>query len=241
MGGSFELGKLVVVQTAPFHPKLFCWSGRLRPQRSCIVGMAGWPERDSVALRNLVATADTLRRTPDVFYVVPRSIRLRQTPWYLGAYFTLRTATGIIVKAHSTIGHWLAPARHALTHQQERDLLRKVVAVLIRRWQFADVDPEILATRVIITIHVGSSVNNRWWGIQTSARAALRVTENPHKGRNNFHISIDTLVRPPFPLGPPLALPPPPAPALPPPPAAVMLLGRGSRDDAAEDSYIFEV
>ena len=192
-------------------------------------------------MARLAATADVLRRAPFLFSVDPTSIRLVQKPLYLGLCCTLRTAAGITIDAHSTIGHWLAPARHVLTHQQERDLLRKVEAVLIRRWQFADVDPEILATRVIITIHVRSTVNNHWWGIQTSACAALRVTEKPFKSRKNFHMSIDTLVRPPFPPGPPLALPPPPAPALPPPPAAVMLPGRGSRDDAAEDSYIFEV
>ena len=169
---------------------------------------------DPVDLRRLAHAAETLRQRPEIFTLVPGSLTLRQSRLYLGAYYTLRSDCGWILDVHATVGHWLFAARQVLSPDAARHLLQMIRVVLLMPIRYADAPAEVLENRALITVHVQSGVNNRWWGIQQSARRTLHVLENPYK-RKNFHVSVDTLVRPPFPLVPrPL---PPPAPPLPPP------------------------
>ena len=195
----------VSLYNVPFHLKAFCYQGGLPLQRSCI---------RSCAMAPLLGLADLLRRDPRLFRVDKTSIRLEEKPMYLGIYFNFLCGS-LTIRSHSAVGHWMFPARQPLTNAQERAVLQRFRDFCDMEWQFAQTPPLVLGSRAIVTIHVQITANQRWWGIQQSARDQLHVSENPGKRCVNFHVSMDVLglpVRAP----PPRFLSPPP----PPPPTS---------------------
>ena len=162
------------------------------------------PWRRLFAMAHLLPIADLLRRQPDFFTFDKSSLWLNEKPLYLGAYFDMQVIGGMMVKCHSSIGHWMFPARARLTGDQHADLLGKLERIFALRFRFAEAPPEVLDGRCLITMHVSGDASMRWWGIQQSARHALQVRENPLRHRANFHVSIDDTVWLAGPPPPPL-------------------------------------
>jgi len=145
---------------------------------------------------SLLDEADLLRRRPELFTM--RNITLHERPRYLGVYFEMVFATGGFLECHITVGHWDRDAP-TLSAQQFASLMNMITQVLRCGLQFSDTPAKEITPggRCIVTIHVASMISSRWWGIQQSARSALKVQERSvfHHGttnrRDNFHISVD--------------------------------------------------
>ena len=104
----------------------------------------------------LLTFGDLLRRQPDFFRFILPSLNLQENIHYLGAYYHLMTVGGVILECHSTIGHWIRPARQPLTQGQSNNLTNRLEAIFELDWEFAQgplvLPPRRLGHRVLLTL-----------------------------------------------------------------------------------------
>ena len=115
---------------------------------------------------------------------------------YLGIYMELHLdVLGLHVRAHCTIGHWRSPARLPLSPLHHARLLTRATAAVSATglvFHFATIPPVDLQHRVLLTVHVQSTLHHRLWSLHSSAVQILRTQQE--RARVNFHISVDAII-----------------------------------------------